>query len=73
MEIVLLELTTYASTILHAIMSFMLWLAVIVTTAAVLVYNRVTKELMAMLHMSEEEREDRIGRRPIKVEQDWGP
>lgn len=77
MEIILLELSTYASSVFHAIASFLLWLAVLVGTAAVLVYNRVTKELMEMLHMSEEEREDRHGAtiqyrklQPVKVDRD---
>lgn len=51
MEIILLD---YFATFAHAFLSAVLWLAVIVGTAAVLVYNRITHEVAHALHLDED-------------------
>lgn len=51
MEWLVVELATYASSIAHAVVSFVAWLAVIVFAAMVLVYNRLAKQLESMLQV----------------------
>lgn len=53
MEYILFELATYLTGAVHAILSFVLWLAVITFTAAVLVFNRVSEGLMRAMSMED--------------------
>lgn len=60
MEILMLELSTYASTIVHTVLSFVMWLAVVTATAALLVYSRIVEELTGLLQqVHDDDREDR--------------
>lgn len=60
MEIVLLELSSYFTTIMHAVPSFLMWLAVVTVTAALLVYNRIVEELTGLLQQThDDDGEDR--------------
>lgn len=61
MEMIFFDLAAYASTIVHAVLSFVAWLVVVTVTAALLVYNRVVDELTGMMReasISVRERED---------------
>ena len=48
-----MELASIAASAFHAIMGFMVWRCVVTTTAALMVYHRVAKELSDAANMDE--------------------
>lgn len=61
MESLMIELSTYATTLIHTVLSFILWLAVVTATAALLVYNRIVEELTDLMQQVRDDEKDREG------------